>query len=416
MSFFYTATGRALPWLAGFGLWLPLAAQALTLDQALQLAEQQAPSLAAQAANQTAARQAAIPAGELPDPKLSFGIQNLPIEERDRWSTTRDSMTMKMVGFEQEMPNADKRRARVEGAQAAIEVADARQQIERLRVQRETALAWISLLATEQKLALFPKLYEENRLLSQAIKARIAGGRGAAADSVQPKQEAALLGDQEDELHQQQRARRAALRQWIGVAADQRVSGNWPSWPKDAQHYQHNLLNHPELQAFEPQTRQAQAEVQEAVADKKPDWGWGVDYQKRGSDYSDMVSVKVSMSLPLFGETRQNPRIAARQAKVAELEAEREAQVRQHARELEEDLAELQRLDRTQGRLADTLLPLAEERVKLALADYRGGRGELTAVVEARRALIETRLRQIDLLEQQASARARLHFAYGAAP
>lgn len=76
----------------------------------------------------------------------------------------------------------------------------------------------------------------------------------------------------------------------------------------------------------------------------------------------------------------------------------------------------MQRLERTHSRLADTLLPLAEERVQLALADYRGGRGELTAVVEARRALIETRLRQIDLLEQQASARARLHFAYGAAP
>lgn len=51
-------------------LAVPGLAAALTLDEALRLAEREAPSLAAQAANQDAAMQAAIPAGELPTPSL----------------------------------------------------------------------------------------------------------------------------------------------------------------------------------------------------------------------------------------------------------------------------------------------------------------------------------------------------------
>jgi cobalt-zinc-cadmium efflux system outer membrane protein len=58
-------------------------------------------------------------------------------------------------------------------------------------------------------------------------------------------------------------------------------------------------------------------------------------------------------------------------------------------------------------------LPLARERAELTLAGYRAGTGELDAVLAARRELIETRLKQIDLQGLQAVAAARLNFAYG---
>lgn len=64
-------------------------------------------------------------------------------------------------------------------------------------------------------------------------------------------------------------------------------------------------------------------------------------------------------------------------------------------------------------RLDKTLLPLAEEKVRLAMADYRSGSGELTAVIEARRQLVETRLRRIDVARDRSLSNARLHFAFG---
>ena len=102
-------------------LSFPEFASALTLEQALNLAEQDAPSLDAQAANLQAARSAAIPAGELPDPKLRLGLQNVPIEGDSRWQMGQEAMTMQMVGVMQDVPNRAKRRARVEAAQSNTE-------------------------------------------------------------------------------------------------------------------------------------------------------------------------------------------------------------------------------------------------------------------------------------------------------
>jgi len=391
----------------------PVAAAALTLDEALRLAEREAPSLAARTAGLQAARSAAIPAGELPDPKLALGLQNVPIEGDGRWQLNDDPMSMRVIGVIQEVPNRAKRRARVEVAEAGVEVADARQSIERLRVRRETAQAWIAALAVERKLALFREFYAENRLFERAVKAKIAGGRGRAADAVLPAQELALLGEREDTLLRGRAVAQAALRRWVGVSADAVPAGNWPHWSADAAHYRNNLDEHPELAAFGSLTRQAEAEVRRAEADKRPDWGWELDYQKRGRAYTDMVSLRFSVDLPIFPGSRQNPKIAASQARLAEVAAEREAAVREHSLTMEEDLAESQRLDRALERLEKTLLPLAERKVALAMADYAGGSGELLAVVDARRERVETRLRHIELAEQRALTGARLHFAYG---
>lgn len=396
--------------LAAALLSLPVAA--LTLDEALRQAEREAPSLAAQAAQVEALRSSAIPAGALPDPKLLLGLQNVPIEGADRGRLDREPMTMQMVGLMQEVPNRAKRRARIDVAQAGVERATLEQRVELLKVRRQTALAWISARAVEEKLALFQTLYAENDLLVKAVRARLAGGRGQPADSVGPRQEAALLAEQEDQLQQSRTQQRAALRRWIGPRADEPLAGRLPNWPVDAEHYRHNLQRHPELALFDPMTDEAQAEIRQAVAEKKSDWSWELAYQKRGEEFGDMMSVQFSFDLPLFPGSRQNPRIAAKQATLSQLEAEREAAEREHAQQLADDLAEYQRLDRALRRSQDSLVPLAEEKVALTLAGYRAGVDELASVIAARRELVEARLKHIDFEQARALTSARLHFAY----
>src|SRR3990167_1753655 len=389
---------------------LPVAA--LTLDEALRQAEREAPSLAAQAAQVDSLRNSAIPAGALPDPKLLLGLQNVPIEGDNRGRFDREPMTMQMVGVMQEVPNRAKRRARVDVARAGVERATLEQRVERLKVRRQTALAWISALAVEEKLALFQTLYAENDLLVKAVRARLAGGRGQPADSVGPKQEAALLAEQEDQLQQSRAQQRAALRRWVGPRADEPLTGRLPNWPVDAEHYRHSLQRHPELVLFDPMTDEAQAEVRQAEADKKSDWSWQLAYQKRDDAFGDMMSVQFSFDLPLFPGSRQNPRIAAKKATLSQLHAQREAAEREHAQQLADDLAEYRRLERALRRSQDSLLPLAEEKVALTLAGYRAGVGELASVIAARRELVEARLKHIDFEQARALTSARLHFAY----
>lgn len=387
-------------------------AAALSLDDALRLAERNAPSLQARQEQITAARNAVLPAGELPDPRLNLGLQNLPVDGSDRWSTNRDFMTMQVVGLAQEVPNRDKRKARVETAQATVERADAEALVERLKVRAATAQAWIAAYTVQRKLQQFEAFYHENRLLDAAVRARLAGGGGAAADALAPGQEAAQLDEQKDQLLSQASQARAALKRWIGQDGET-LARSFPQWAVDAPAYLHALHVHPELAAYGAMTREAQAQVHQAQAEKKSDWGWELDYQRRGPAFSNMVSLQVSFQLPLFTGSRQDPTIAARQAQVRQLEDEQQAALREHTAQLETDLAEYQRLQRAVTRSRETLLPLAEERVRLALADYRAGKSALGDLLAARRQRVEAQLQDIDWQGQLAATAARLHFIYG---
>tara|TARA_R110000850_G_scaffold175956_4_gene301730 strand:+ start:957 stop:2174 length:1218 start_codon:yes stop_codon:yes gene_type:complete len=400
-----------LTWL-GSALLAP--AYALSLDQALDLAVREAPSLAAQAAERQAARSAAVPAGELPDPRLALGLQNLPIEGDSAWDLNAERMTMQRIGLMQEVPSRAKRAARVDLAQAQVGLADARMAVELLAVRQQAAEAWLMTRAVEEKLDVFKALYAENRLLSRAVDARLASGEGLTTDSIGPRQEAALLADREDELQRQHAQARAQLRRWIGESAAQPLSGGWPQWPVDAEQYRASLQRHPQLQVFDPLTRQAQAQLQSAIAEKKPDWSWGVDYLRRDSAFGDMVNLSVTFDLPVFTASRQDPAIEAERARLQRVDAQREAVERRYQSDLSEALAEYQRLESTLARSQRTLVPLAEQKVELAMADYRSGRGSLAGVISGREQLIDARLRHIDLARDRSLSNARLYFAFGA--
>jgi len=387
----------------------------VSFELALRLAEVRAAELTARSARASGLRSAAMAAGELPDPKLVVGIDNLPIEGADAWNLTRDPMTMQRLGVMQEVPNADKRRARTELAEAATARADAEREVERLRVRREAATAWLVRYYAERRFALLGELERENRLLSETVRAQVAAGRGMPAETVMPRQEALMIAERRDELEREVAMARAQLRRWIGAAAEGPLAGDPPSFGDSLDHLSHKVEQHPEVTVFDPMLRMAQAEVKEAQAMKKPDWGVELAYQRR-PQYGDMMSLLFRIDLPVFGDRRQEPQIQARRAELDRLEAEREALVREHAAMVEADLAEYRRLTRAIERQATAGVPLASEKADLMLASYRAGRGELAGLLAARRELIEARLRQVDLQAQRAALGVRLAFAYEAGP
>ncbi|MBC7956061.1 MAG: TolC family protein, partial [Cytophagales bacterium] len=112
---FHPLTLRASMALAAL-CWPAWASAGLSFDEATHLALDQAPSLAAQH-NALASAQAAQPAAAtLPDPRLTLGVDNLPLSGSDRFNLTRDFMTMQRIGLMQEVPNRGKREARAAGA------------------------------------------------------------------------------------------------------------------------------------------------------------------------------------------------------------------------------------------------------------------------------------------------------------
>ncbi len=385
----------------------------LSFSRTLTLAVQTAPDVAGATANVAAARSSARAAGALPDPKLTFGLQNVPISGEDRWSLSRDFMTMQTVGLMQEVPNRGKRRAQEDEADATVSRVDAERRLRILTIRRDAGLAWLNQYYVERRRALLGELDRENGLFAASVQAQLAGGRAAPADSVIPKQEAAELADRRDDLSTEWSQANAALRRWVGSAADGPLDSELPPITIDPQALRGHVHEHPDLAVYGPMTQQAQAEVHEAEADKRPDWGVELNYGRRGPAFSDMVSLQVSISLPVFQQSRQDPRIESKRQELHRIEAEREGMLRDHTSELERELSEYEALTKQLTRARDIRIPLAREKAALQLTSYEAGKSDLTAVLSSRRELIEERTREITLESQRAQIVAKLYFVYG---
>ena len=389
-------------------------AEPLSFDAALELATRSSPDIAVQSASVKAAQSASVAAGRLPDPKLTVGVENLPVTGEERGSLTRDFMTMRKIGLMQEVPNGGKRAARAAAADASATRAQAERRVSVLTVRRDTALAWLGRYYLERRGALFEELDRENQLFAQAVQAQFAGGRGMPADVIAPKQEAAEIADRRDELSGEIAKSKATLKRWTGAAGDEPLAGDPPVLAVDAGHLRGHIHEHPELAVFVPMTQMAQAEVHEAEATKRPDWGVELAYGRRGAAFSDMVSLQFTLDLPVLTRTRQDPQIAAKRQELARVEAQRDAMLRDHTQELDDDLAEYEVTTRQVARLREVHLPLARQKVDFQFASYRAGKADLTAVLNARRELIDARLKEIELEGKRAATVAKLHFFYGA--
>lgn len=388
-------------------------AQGLSLAQAVTMASRDAPGLVANVEQIEAARLSAVPAGALPDPKLLLGMDNLPVAGADAFHASRDFMTMQRIGVMQEFPNRASRHARTAGAQGRVAVAQAQYGVARLNAMRLTAVAWIARDTAERQLARIDSLEAENRLFDAAVRARLQGGQGAASEAVAARQEAALIIERREQLQARRAGAVAVLRQWIGdAAATMTLTGTAPDWPMDREELLQSVQRHPQFALFDSQAQVLDADVAQARAAKRPDWSLEVAYQKRGPQFSNMMSLQVSVDLPVRAGSRQDPVLAARLAERRALAADRDAGIREHAQMLETGLAEYERLCSASARQRDVVVPLAAEKVELAMADWRSGKLSVVEVISARRDRIEAGLRQIELEGERQLVAAELQYTY----
>ena len=382
---------------------------ALSFAEAREIAEQQSPRVSAQRLQIDAVESAQKAAGTLPDPKLSIGLENLPISGMDRWSLTRESMTGQRLALMQEVPNQAKRAAKVASAQARVERERAALVLQRLQIRQELGLAWIAAQAVEQREQLLTELLAENQRLQDSLPARVAGGSAQAGDLLAAQQEALALSDRRDDLQRDRSKARAMLRRWVGPRADESLQGGTGPLIHPVAQLRAELSSHAELALYPTMQSMARAESHEAQSESRGDWSWEIAYSRRDRRWGDMVSFQVTFDLPWQKDRRQTPMIQAKQRELERLEAEQEDVARRHLQELDDSAAELQALDSQIERLKSTGLQLAQGRAELALGNYRAAKGDLGAVLGARAQVLETRLRLIDLQAQRDGVTTRLN-------
>jgi outer membrane protein TolC len=384
----------------------------LTLDAALLAAQSRSRQLQAQDAAAAAAREMAVAAGQRPDPTLKVGVNNLPIDGPDRYSLRRDFMTMRSFGVMQELTRGDKLQAQSARYRREAEAAEAARSVALAGLRRDTALAWLDRHYQERMLQALQGLGLETRLQVDAAEALARGGRGAQADVFAARTAVAQVDDRIRATEQLIAASQTRLARWVGAAAEQPL-GQPPPWADarlDAVSLEASLGQHPEIELMQQQEALALADVDVARNKLRTDPSVELMFSQRGPAYSNMVSMTLSIPWPLDAPQRQDRELAARLALVEQARAQREEAAREHQAELRTWLAQWRSgLDRL-GRYEASLLPLAAERTQAALAAYRGGLGPLAAVLEARRAEIETRIEGLRLEMETAGRWAQLTY------
>ena len=385
---------------------------ALTLAEAQRIAVERSRQLAAQDASITAAREMAVAAGQLPDPVLRLGIDNLPIDGADRFSVGRDFMTMRRIGVMQEFTRDDKRRLRAARGERDAERADAEKTITIANTQRDTAVAWLERFYLERVRAVVAAQAEEARLEIEAAEGAYRAGRGSQADIYTARAARVALEDRLSELDRRIRNARVMLARWVGNAADAPLAGE-PA-VKTLMFETHTLdqalERHPEIALLGRQVAVAESEVQLARANKRSDWSVELAYQERGPAFSNMISVGVSIPLQWDQKNRQDRELGAKLALAERAKALREDILRAHTAEVRTMLNEWENGHERLARYERELIPLAKDRTQAALAAYRGGKADLNAVLAARRNEIEVRTQTVQLEMETARMWAQLNF------
>lgn len=371
----------------------------LTLDATVQLAAAGSRRATAAQAMALAAREAAAVARARPDPVLRAGVANLPIDGPDRFSLTRDFMTMRSLGVMQELTRADKRNARAERALREADAAGAAEQQALADAQRESALAWLDRSFQQTALELLQAQVAQAELQVQAAEALYRGNRGTLADALAARAQVEQLRDRADQTERDAMLAATRLERWIGADAARptaaRPAFTLPAWT-DAD-LGHALATHPQIAAAARQESLALADAQVARTEARADWSVEVMFSQRGPAYSNMVSINFSLPLTWQREARQDREVAARQALAARSRAELDDVQRAHEAEVRAMLHEWRSHTTRLRRYDEQLLPLAEQRTAASLSTYRGGGGALAAVLEARRAEVELRLERLRL-------------------
>jgi cobalt-zinc-cadmium efflux system outer membrane protein len=358
----------------------------LTLEVATRRAVAQAPLLAARRARQDSAQEEAGRAGALPDPQLTVGIENLDTQGPGAFTAGGDSMTMRVVGVTQVLPSRAKRQAQRDAAGATIEQAASTTVMTRLAIEQQVAAAWIAAWGAQQEGQMLLAMRREWAVDVAVAEARLRGGAGSAADVLAIRMQALDLENRIDDAASREAQARATLARWFGSPVNEPLADapDFAVLPHDESTLLASLDQQGNLLDWPARESAAEAALAEARAEKHPEWSVGLNYGSRVRGLSDMVSLQIGVSLPLFTRNRQDRGISARSADLDAVRAEHDDARREQIEAVQTAWAQWDGLGRQARRHRDELLPQANDRAALALAAYRGG-GDIQPLLEARR-------------------------------
>lgn len=395
-----------------------------TLQQAVDIAQQQDPWIAGSKLKQESLEAKSIAANSLPDPSLTLDMANLPT---DSFDFSQEGMTQLRVGVQQMFPRGKSRMLEQKKLQHLSEMQPFARANRDAQVAVTVKQLWLEIYRYEKTITLIEQdrtLFEHLVDVAQSNYTSASGGTRQ-QDLVRAQLELTQLDDRLTQLRQRQEVALAQMSEWLGdhnIAIDK---NNWqikePQLPIELEDLSQLLLQHPSVLGLNEKLEAFDSDVQLAKQNYKPQWGLHASYAMRdsapdGEDRADFISVGVSFDLPVFTRNRQDKRTQAAKADLEEVKTEKVLLLRKLKSQWYTTEAKFLRLREREALFNQRLLKEMADQAEAALSAYTHDDGDFAEVVRARIAELNARIDSLNIVVDTQKTLAELEYFFAGVP
>ncbi len=367
----------------------------MTLRDALSLALQRNPELAAFGKERLATEGALVQAGALPNPVLDIAGDNL---RNPRKAETGDRSTT--IQFGQLIELGGKRAARMRAAEAGRDLANWDYEAKRIEILSLVAQRFVDVLAAQQRRTLAEEALALARRVSDAAARRVQAGKVSPVEETKARLAQASAEVELEQARREAIAARAALGAlWANpsptfekAVGDLETTASLPAYEQLAQRVRDN----PELARWSSEIERRRAGVDAEKAKTVPDVTLTAGIT-RFSQFDDRAYiVGISLPLPLFNRNQGGILEASR--RLDKTSDESRAAENRVLTDLTRTYQRLAAINKEIGTLRTILLPGAQSAFEAASKGYQLGKFGFLDVLDAQRTLFQTRTQNLRAL------------------
>jgi outer membrane protein TolC len=396
----------------------------LDLDLAVEIALENSPELAGLQAQAEAMRTVPSQAGALPDPMLSLNAMNMPT---DSFDLDQEPMTQMQLALSQSFPFPGKRKLRREAIEHQVGATDA------MLAERQTAIVgqvratWWRLMNLDRALQIVEQNKDLMRDFVDIAQTKYKVGNGLQQDVLLAQLELSRLLDRELRLKGMRRGARAELNALMGRPASWAVTlpsvppnTVLPELPPEVQLLQQAGSLRPLIDVQRDLVEAARTRLDLAEKDRFPDFRLGVGYgfrqgfdPLRMTDRSDLLSVMLSVNVPLYSGSKQSKAVEQRSHEVSRQLFEMHDTLRNVEAAVSRNFADYHAARDQVALLETAIIPQAQQTVSSMLAGYQVNEVDFLNVVNTQITLYNAQISYWESLGNAKQALAKLASAIG---
>ena len=328
-------------------------------------------------------------AGSLPDPKITLGLMNLPVNS---FAFDQEPMTGKQISIMQMFPFPGKLSLSTQMAEFEAAAVKYQQQEIRNHIVLTVKQTYYDLYAVDRALETVQKNKDLLEQMVQVAETKYATGAGLQQDVLRAQVELSKL---EDDLIMWQKKRLAVVAK-LNAILNRPVGTSMPTTLPDLELLDNEALasspqdierQRPLILAWKEKLGKSDTAIELARKDAWPNIAVGMGYSQRddlksGAKMHDFFSVFVTLDIPLYYRRKQGQKIAEKRIDSEAVQADYMNVLNGVLAEAESQKAELERNRKRVELFKGGILIQAEQSLESAQAGYQVGKVDFLNVVD----------------------------------